>query len=84
MSSTTLSQPANTRLFEHMTKPFVRATADMSKWAANIDGMVNNSQYPQIAYIHFDKVGMPYDETKLPKVFVDGEAYELPIINEQA
>ena len=56
----------------------------MSKWTVNFEGNVNNSQFPQITYMYFNATDMPYDETKLPKVFVDGEAYELPIINEQA
>ena len=65
-------------------QPYNKVTTDMSKWTVNFEGNVNNSQFPQITYMYFNATDMPYDETKLPKVFVDGEAYELPIINEQA
>ena len=65
-------------------QPYNKATTDMSKWTVNFEGNINNSQFPQITYMYFNATDMPFDETKLPKVFVDGEAYELPIINEQA
>ena len=56
----------------------------MSNWTVNIDGNTNNSQFEQITYMYFGANDMPLDETKMPKVFVDGVAYDVPIISDQA
>ena len=64
-------------------QPYNKDTTDMSGWTINFNGNVNNTQFEQITYMYFGANDMPYDEAKLPKVFVNGEAYDLPIINEQ-
>lgn len=64
-------------------QPYGKATTDMSKWVININKLDNKSGVDQVAYLYFGKTDMPYDETKLPSMFVDGVAYEYPIINDQ-
>ena len=65
-------------------QPYNKVTTDMSNWTVNIDGNTNNSQFEQITYMYFGANDMPLDETKMPKVFVDGVAYDVPIISDQA
>lgn len=65
-------------------QPYGKQTTDMSGWTINMNKTINNTEYEQLAVIYFAAGDMPYDETKFPKVYVDGKAYECAVINDQA
>lgn len=64
-------------------QPYGKATTDMTGWRILISNTTNNSGVEQIVVQYFASADMPYDETKLPEVYVDGAKVVPHLINDQ-
>ena len=64
-------------------QPYGKETTDMSGWRIAVNKTVNNSGVDQLVVQYFGANDMPYDETKLPEVYVDGAKIVPHLVNDQ-